>query len=58
MKRGDPDDKESAIDSDEYQDMVFDIEYGKALMNKADNFLQNKPAVDWSSDTGSQLKDG
>jgi hypothetical protein len=41
LKRGDfhPEEKESAIDSDEYQDMVFDIEYGKALMDKADNFL-------------------
>jgi hypothetical protein len=40
MKRGaDQEEKESAIDSDEYQDMVYDIEYGKALMKKADNFL-------------------
>ena len=30
MKRGaEQEEKESAIDSDEYKDMVYDIEYGK-----------------------------
>lgn len=36
--------KESVIDSDEYQDMVFDIEYGRSLIQKADDFLDNKPS--------------
>lgn len=34
--------KESAIDSDEYQDMVYDIEYSRQLLEKADEFLETK----------------
>jgi hypothetical protein len=32
----------SEIDSDEYQDMVFDIDYGRQLVQNADDFLSNK----------------
>jgi hypothetical protein len=32
----------SEIDSDEYQDMVFDIDYGRQLVQNADDFLSNQ----------------
>ena len=32
----------SEIDSDEYQDMVFDIDYGRQLVQNADDYLSNK----------------
>lgn len=32
----------SEIDSDEYQDMVFDIDYGRQLVQNADDFLSDK----------------
>lgn len=49
--------KESAIDSEEYNDMVFDIEYGRSLMERADDFLENRPSVA-ISDTDSQRTKG
>ena len=41
-------DKESAVDSEEYEDMVYDMEYGKSLVQRADDFLTNKPLVEES----------
>jgi hypothetical protein len=32
----------SEIDSEEYQDMVFDIDYGRQLVQNADDYLSNK----------------
>lgn len=48
--------KESAVDSDELNDMVYDIEYGKALLQRADDFLDNKPSVDLTSESSSSNK--
>jgi transcription initiation factor TFIID subunit TAF12 len=41
--------KESAIDSEEFADMVFDIDYSKHLLDIADDFLENK--TDFSGKT-------
>lgn len=48
-KREEAKEKESAIDSEEFADMVFDIDYSKHLLDKADEFLENK--TDYSGKT-------
>ena len=32
----------SEVDSDEYQDMVFDFDYGRQLVQNAEDFLSNR----------------
>lgn len=39
VKQPDYDDKDSNVDSDEYQDVVYDVEQTQALMDMADDFL-------------------
>lgn len=34
-------DDESAIDSDELQDQVYDMDYGKSVVQRADDYLNN-----------------
>jgi len=48
-KRVEAKEKESAIDPEEFADMVFDIDYSKHLLDKADEFLENK--TDYSGKT-------
>ena len=52
----------SEIDSDEYQDMVFDIDYGRQLVQNADDFLSNKTSkvlegFDSTSQSGQTSRD-
>lgn len=38
--------------------MVYDIEYGRSLIERADDFLDNRPSITMSSDMESQLTKG
>ena len=51
-------DQNSELDSDEYQDIVFDINESKHMSQRADDFLTNKPFQAWGDDQSQVTEDG